>query len=161
MSAPRPQASRTIGSFLAFASVLVGSFLPWGSITGRTEGANPLGALLGEGLGMRRWNEVTMHLDGWNGTLTALQVEWPNALVPCVGMLLALLLLIDANPSWRAPRPVCVVLALYGLAHVAWVAVVLVQGEGTLGVGLLLSGAAFVGMLVAAVRGAGAAPREP
>ena len=139
-----PQRNRAIGLTVAAVGVLAASFMPWGEIRGG--GAGPFGAML-EGLGL------SLTVTAWNGSITVLGVKIPNWLVVVAAAGAAVVAWLKVARVWEPPAALLYALAGYGLFHSVWVVLALMfSSRGALGIGSLLTAAAFVGMLVA-VRG--------
>ncbi len=141
-----------IGVTIAAVVILAASFLPWGDLHAKVEmplmpflppgQPSPLGGL-----------EVTQSITGWNSYLELLRIKLPNALVVFAAIGLATLCWLKARSLWTSPPALTFGLAVYGLVHsIAFLGVLLGSARSSVGVGLLLSIAGFVGMLVALVR---------
>ena len=136
-------------SLLVFAA----AFMPWGTINALptmtvTGMPFPAGEMPFGGMRM----EMTM--TGWNGSMSPGGFKLPNWLVVLAAGAIATLVWVRAKSITAIPGALPIALAIYGLLHAALAGFVLVGSSGgSLGVGTLLTAAAFLGMVVLLVRG--------
>jgi hypothetical protein len=95
-----------------------------------------------------------MTMTAWNGNLHLVGVQIPNSIVVLVAVVLSLAAWLHANHVWSAPRALYLSLAGYAAFHSIWF-IFAVVGNGSLGVGSLLTAAAFVWMLAVIIRHVG------
>jgi hypothetical protein len=151
MEEPRtkPERERVIGITVLALLVFVLAFLPWGEL--RVTQRLFDGPLLGGTLRMDLAPVVT--LDGWNGHVTVLGVELPNAIVVLAALAVALLCWLERTAPLSAPAWLLVVLVAYGIGHTARVVLALSKAaEATVGAGSVLTLACWIGMAVVLVR---------
>jgi hypothetical protein len=136
----------------AAVAVFVAALLPWGAVDFRRAPA-PLGPPFGDAFNQMFQAVGTVPVTAWNGHARVAGVNLPNALVLICGAALAVLSWLSAAAVWVPPAWLPIALAGYGLAHGGYVLVGLaVSEEGSMGVGVVLTVAAFAWMLVAVVR---------
>jgi hypothetical protein len=146
---------------LAAVIVLIASVMPWAKVPGPSLGTLFPGPSIGSGFpGPLSGLQFHITLNAWNGNLRLFGVEWPHSLVVLIAVVLTILVWLKALGHWTAPRGLLLGLAGYGLFHMLWF-VAGVATVGTIGIGALLSAAAFVGVLIVLKQGfhrAGAVP---
>jgi hypothetical protein len=133
-----------IGVAAGAVAVVVAAFMPWGTIR-----AEPVISISREGFpnpfdGMA----VTMTLTGWNGTFTFAGMAIPNWFAVVLALATAGVVWMRAAETWHPPRWLPLGLALLGCAQIVGILAVLAfSGKGTIGIGALIAGAAFVAMI--------------
>lgn len=140
---------RLTSVWIGVAAVVVASFLPWGtfvakpeipSIQGFPEGTMP-GSMFGE-------FTMKVTLTGWTGTMTFLGVAVPTWFAIVLAIAAAGVATMAATGVWAPPRRLAVVLAGLGLAQVAATLIVLLSATGSsLGIGILVALASFIGLI--------------
>jgi FtsH-binding integral membrane protein len=97
--------------------------------------------------------ELTFTVTGWNGNATLGGLKFPNWLVVVAAGGVALISWLAATGAWRPPTALPVALAAYGLAHSLYVFVALMlAAKASVGIGVIVTAVAFVGMVVVVVR---------
>jgi len=133
-----------IGLLVCSAIVLLAAFLPWGSI----KNTNPWGAFRHIAPLDTGDINITWRISGWKGALTVLRMELPNWLVVVAAFVIAALAVLQAARVCE-PRPwISTALAVYGLLHSGATILGLIDTGNTLGVGVLVTLAAFIAILV-------------
>lgn len=123
--------SNRITIFILCAVIFIASFMPWGRVTTNID--FPFGGIF-EGYN----TEIT--LNAWNSFFNIIGLSIPNWLLSILAIAIGLFLFIDFNPRIRK------ILALYGTAHSLMFSLIIFF-EGTLGIGLILTLLAYVGIL--------------
>jgi len=140
-----PEKTLAINVTVAAAVVFVASFLPWGTFRGAPAfpfGNSPLAGM-----------ELSVTSSAWNGSISAPGLGLPNWLVVVAALAVAATAWLKATAAWVPPAALPMALAAYGFLHASWwIVAVGVAGKASVGVGSLLTGLAFTGMLVALVR---------
>jgi hypothetical protein len=147
-----PQTKCAIGVSVAAVVVLIASFMPWGELRGTPNA--PLGGALFQGM------NLSLTMTAWNGNITILGLKIPNWLVVVAASAAALISWLKALSVWQAHIGLSVGLTVYGFLHACWVLVSLgASDDGSIGIGSLLTAAAFVAMVVLVVQEA-RSPRQ-
>jgi hypothetical protein len=155
MSDP-PSTRPPIGLTVAAVVVLVASFLPWGEIRSAPqlefgEFFPPFGMIRPgtSPFGENPFGEMEISINAWNGSITPAGLKLPNWLVVLAAGGVALVGWLSARGVWKPHVAVPIGLAGYGLAHSGFWFFVLARAEtGSPGIGVIVTGLAFVGMLV-------------
>lgn len=138
---------------LAVGIVLIASVMPWAKVPGPSLGSLLPGSSVGNPLpGPLSGLQFHITATAWNGNLRLFGVEWPHSLVVLIAVVLTVLGWLKALGHWTAPRGLLLGLAGYGLFHMLWF-LASVATVGTIGIGALLTAAAFVGVLVVLKQG--------
>ena len=134
------------------ALVIAAAFVPWGEVD-FTKTRSPFEGELGEGLNQMMMSFGTVPVTVGNGHADIGLMKLPNALVVLAAIAALVLSWFKATCVWNVPTATVISLAMYGLAHSAYVLINLVIApEGSPGFGVFLSAIGFAWMLVAALR---------
>jgi hypothetical protein len=139
---------RLVGVWIGVAAVVVASFLPWGTFVAKPTVS--IEGFPGGGFPGNPFGEMTMKvtLTGWTGTMTLLGMSVPNWFNVVLAVAAAAVATLGATGAWNPPRLLVVVLACLGLAQVAGTLLVLLSATGaSLGVGILVALASFIGLV--------------
>jgi hypothetical protein len=154
-----------IGVSIAAVIVFAAAFMPWGEITTTISAGMNMNSPFGNGSPMGgdspfgdnspfggsavASQQVTVTMTGWNGHLNLGGLKIPNWIVVLVAAGLVALAWVRATAVWPAPAALLLPLAGYGAAHGCVLAIMLIVGEkSSAGIGSLLTGAAFIAMLI-------------
>lgn len=138
-----------IGVSIAAVLVFAAAFLPWGEIRAAPQLRAPFGGDFPFPGGMFEGMQMTLTITGWNGNITLVGLKLPNWLVVLAAGGVTALCWLKASSVWDAPPAVSFVVAAYGLLHAGFALVVLIlASEGSPGVGVILTGLAFIAILV-------------
>lgn len=142
-----PASDRRTATLVSIAAVvvLIASVMPWAKLPASSILPSVPGVFPGAFPGMMLQN-VQVVGTAWNGNLRLFGVTWPHSLVVLAAIALAALTWLQATGNWQPPRELLLGLAGYGLFHTAWFTVN-VLGSGTIGIGALLTLAAFAASL--------------
>jgi hypothetical protein len=140
---PPTERRNAVSITIASAVVLVASAMPWAQLSGSPFGGFPFPGM-----------QVSMTMTAWNGNLRLLGIQIPNSIVVLIAAVLSVVAWLQASQVWYAPRVLQISLAGYAVFHSIWF-IFAVLGSGSLGIGAVLTAAAFVWMLVVLIRRGG------
>ncbi len=95
--------------------------------------------------------QVSGIITAWNGDLLLMGIVIPNSIVVLVAAVLSVIVWLQASQVWFGPRMLRISLAGYAAFHCIWF-IFAVSDWATLGIGSILTEAAFVWMLVVLIR---------
>ena len=127
---------------IASGIVLFGSVMPWAQLSG-----SPFDGLPFPGMNM----SIRMTMTAWNGNLRLLGIQVPNSTVVLVALIVSVVAWLQVSQVWSAPRALCLSLVGYAAMHTIWF-IFVVLGSGSLGIGSVLTAAAFAWMFVVLIR---------
>lgn len=91
---------------------------------------------------------MSMEFNGWNGSTTFLGMSSLNWLPVILALSVSAIVWLDQTDAWKPPKLLAPALSGLGLLQVvALLAVLLVSGKGTIGLGLVLAVVLFVFLL--------------
>jgi len=137
MGQASPQRDSTLISIAAI-TVLISSWLPWAVLSG------PFGPLILAG------TQLSTILNAWNSHIRLFGVQFPNSFPILVAFALMILAWARASGAWIAPRALSMSLAVFGLYYGVRF-LLAVAREGIIGIGSLLTTAAFAAILAVLV----------
>ncbi len=151
-----------VGLLIAFGLVLVGCFLPWGTISfdwsdakvsigGIPVEGQPLGNLAEAIPGLAGAAKGTLPVSPWAGYATLLGLQLPNWLVLAAAAFLAAFGVMECFPHTRVPVLARASFCLYGVVHLGALGSDFVQG-GKADTGFFLTAAAFAVLTILTLR---------
>jgi hypothetical protein len=142
-----------VGIIVWTVALVVGSFLPWGTLRGsmtfNLPDIHPAAMRAFRSLPM-----MSIPINGWKGQVTLVGVELPNWLPVICGVAVGVFGLLAAASVWKAPPAASIVLSSYGIVHMGFVLAVFIKSSSSVGIGLLVSVASFIALLMLSVRAA-------
>jgi hypothetical protein len=142
-----------IGITIAAVVIFAAAFMPWGEIRSTPKIQSPFGGDFPFGGSPFQGMQMTITITGWNGNITVGGLKLPNWLVVLAAAGVTALCWLKASSIWAAPSAVLLALAAYGVLHAGFALVVLMgSSEGSAGVGTVLTGLAFIAILVILVK---------
>jgi len=141
--------SRPIGVTIAAAVVLLAACLPWG-VVDFSRVSDSVGSELGGMLQQMMAMMGPITVAAWNGHAKLGPIQLPNILVVFAALAAGAVSWLGALSVWKPPGWLPITLAGYGLAHSAYVLVMMVTSrEASARLGVFLSVFGFAGMALA------------
>jgi hypothetical protein len=139
-----------ITATLTAVIIFIAAFMPWGEIDVNIGLEAPFGGSPYDSFGTMN---MGVAFTGWNSHITLVGLKLPNWLVVIAAGAVALMSCLSSFAVWKIHVTLPVVIAVYGLLHAISVLVILVGSEeSSVGIGVLVTLLAFIGILVVVVR---------